>query len=144
MVVFMQDIENKEKIIMMYKSFNYIILFLVIYIILFPVVAKVLNYISPILTKCPYKEMFGKPCPLCGGTRYIANLKNVLSNPHMLLEPFGFIMMFVFFSLIFRIFCIFYLRKERKNIKKLMIVDFVILGMVIISFGIYELVFFLS
>ena len=119
-------------------------MFLVIYIILFPVVAKVLNYISPILTKCPYKEMFGKPCPLCGGTRYIANLKNVLSNPHMLLEPFGFIMMFVFFSLIFRIFCIFYLRKERKNIKKLMIVDFVILGMVIISFGIYELVFFLS
>lgn len=128
----------------LYLNFNYTILFFAIYIITYPIVSKIIGIFFPFLSKCIYKEMTGKPCPLCGGTRYITNLKNVFSNPSILLQPFGFIMLFVFFSLAFRTWCILYIKKDGKNVKKIMIIDFIILLTVIILFFTYEMLFVLN
>lgn len=124
-----------------YMYFNITFFLLAIYVIFFPLIAKVLNWISPVLTKCPYKEMTGNPCPLCGGTRYIARLSEVFQNPSMLLHPFGFIILFVIFNLIFRIFNIFYIKRGGKQIKKIMIADAIILGIAFLLFLIYEVTF---
>lgn len=53
-------------------------------------------------------------------------------------------MLFVFFSLIFRIWCIHYIKKDGKNVNKVMFVDFVILLIVIILFFTYEIVYVLN
>lgn len=115
-----------------------------IYVIFFPIVAKVLNLISPELTKCVYKSMTGNPCPLCGGTRYIANLKEVFNNPSYLLHPFGFMIIFIIFEILFRIFCIFAIRKKKKYLNKLVVIDVVIHLIVFISFITYEVLFILN
>ena len=121
--------------------FNITFFLLAIYVIFFPLIAKVLNWISPVLTKCPYKEMTGNPCPLCGGTRYIAKLPEVFQNPSMLLHPFGLIILFIIFNLIFRIFNIIYIKKGGKQVKKIMILDVIILGIAFLLFVIYEVTF---
>lgn len=135
---------NFNKIKKIYLNFNYTILFLAIYIVCFPIVGKLLGLISPYFTKCIYKEITGNPCPLCGGTRYIANLKNAIKDPSILLHPFGFIMIFVFINLIFRIWCIRYIKKDGKNIKKIMIYDALVLVLVAIIFFTYEILFVIN
>lgn len=136
-----QNLENLKKY---YLNFNYSVLFFAIYIFSYPIVGKMIGKLFPFLSKCIYKEITGKPCPLCGGTRYIANLKNVFHNPSILFQPFGYIMMFVIFNLIFRTLCIMYIKKGGNNIKKIMIIDFTILSIVILLFFVYEIIFILN
>lgn len=136
-----ENIENYKKI---YLNFNYTILFFAIYIISYPIVAKIIGIFFPFLSKCIYKELTKKPCPLCGGTRYIKNLKYVFRDPSTLLQPFGIIMLFVFFNLIFRIVCIYYIKKDGKNVKNIIIVDFILLLIVAIVFFIYEILFVIN
>ena len=119
----------------------YTFLALAIYVIFFPIIAKFLNFISPNLTECVYKKITGKPCPLCGGTRYIANLNQILKTPSYLINPFGIIIMFVIFEIFFRIFCIYSIKKDKKYIKKLAVIDSIIHIVAIIVFFIYEICF---
>ena len=65
-------------------------------------------------------------------------------NPSILFQPFGYIMMFVIFNLIFRTLCIMYIKKGGNNIKKIMIIDFTILSIVILLFFVYEIIFILN
>lgn len=134
--------DNKLKKNYIYICYTF--LALAIYVIFFPIIAKFLSYISPNLTECVYKKITGKPCPLCGGTRYIANIKQVLKTPSYLLHPFGLIIIFIIFEVFFRIFCIYSVKKEKINLKKLLIVDSIIHIIAIISFFVYEICFLIS
>ena len=46
--------------------------------------------ISPILTTCVYQNVTGRPCPLCGGTRFISGIKDNLFNLSYYNCPFGY------------------------------------------------------
>ena len=135
----MEKVNEKYKKI--YLNFNYTVLFFAIYIVFYPFFSKLLGLISHDFTKCIYKEVTKNPCPLCGGTRYIKNLKNVFNDPSILLQPFGLIMIFVFGTLIFRICCIIYIKRNGKNVKRIMIFDIIVLSIVIICFFAYEIFF---
>ena len=58
--------------------------------------------------------MTEKPCPLCGGTRYFANITQVFNDWTYILNPFGVLALFLIFELFFRIFVIIYVRKNIK------------------------------
>lgn len=118
-------------------------LLLAIYVIFFPIVAKLLNFISPLLTTCVYKGITGKNCPLCGGTRYISNIFNALKDPLYLIHPFGFIVMFIVFEMIFRIFCICRIKKQ-KPLKAIIVFDIIIHFIALIFFVMYEILFILN
>ncbi|MDD3303857.1 MAG: DUF2752 domain-containing protein [Clostridia bacterium] len=128
-----------------YIYVNITMLLLSLYVIFFPFFAKLLSLISPTLTTCTYKKMMGKDCPLCGGTRYIANLSKVVEDPTYLIHPFGFMILFVLFELIFRIVLMIKIKKNTvKNIKSVVLFDIIIHIIAFISFVIYEIVFLLN
>ena len=83
--------------------------------------------------------MTGKPCPLCGGTRYIAGLPQTITDPSYLIHPFGVMIITVFLELIFRIIV---LIKKYNNIK-LVKIDFIIHIIILIIFLIYVISFFI-
>ena len=114
-----------------------------IYVIFYPFISKLLESISPVITKCPYLAMTGSPCPLCGGTRYIAGLPNILHDITYLFHPFGVMILFVVFEICFRIFVIYQIKKERP-LQKLLIIDIIIHSIAIVSFFTYEILFFLQ
>ena len=95
--------------------------------------------IFPQFNECTYLRITGKPCPLCGGTRYIRNLPKVFTDITYLFHPFGIIMIFIFLESIFRIYNIITRRKERKE--KYIKIDILIHLIALISFSIYEIVF---
>ena len=115
-------------------------LMLSLYIVFFPFFAKILNGISPNFTKCVYRFITGKPCPLCGGTRFIAGIKENLTNISYFNYFFGYMIIFIFFEIIFRIFCIIY-TSISKDIKKLVVFDIVIHLLCFILFITYEVLF---
>ena len=115
-------------------------LMLSLYIVFFPFFAKILNGISPNLTKCVYRSITGKPCPLCGGTRFIAGIKENLTNISYFNSFFGYMIVFIFFEIIFRIFCIIY-TSISKDIKKLVVLDILIHLLCFILFITYEVLF---
>lgn len=104
-----------------------------------------MSHISPILTTCVYKKVTGKDCPLCGGTRYIANIKQVFEDPSYILCPFGYMILFVIFEFLFRIFLIIKIKRNNiKNLKRIIIFDIVIHVIVFILFFIYEMSFLVN
>ena len=115
---------SKKRNIKNYMYLNITMLLLSIYVIFFPIFAKLMSHISPILTTCVYKKVTGKDCPLCGGTRYIANIKQVFEDPSYILCPFGYMILFV--------------------IKRIIIFDIVIHVIVFILFFIYEISFLVN
>ena len=115
-------------------------LMLSLYIVFFSFFAKILNSISPNLTKCVYRSITGKPCPLCGGTRFIAGIKENLTNISYFNSFLGYMIIFIFFEIIFRIFCIIY-TSISKDIKKLIVFDIVIHLLCFILFITYEVLF---
>lgn len=137
----MEDSNSKVK---NYIYTNITLLSFAIYIVFFPIISKLLNLISPNLTKCPYLQMTGKPCPLCGGTRYIAGLYHVFTDITYLFSPFGAIILFVFFEIVFRIILIFNLKKTQKINKKVLAFDIVIHIIALISFLLYEIIYLLN
>lgn len=118
-------------------------LMLSLYIVFFPFFAKILNSISPNITKCVYRSVTGKPCPLCGGTRFIAGIKENLTNISYFNSFFGYMIIFIFFEIIFRIFCIIYTHIS-KDMKKLIVFDFVIHLLCFILFITYEVLFIIT
>lgn len=125
-----------------YMNISIVFFVLAVYVILFPVISKFLTAIFPTLGVCPYLVMTGKPCPLCGGTRYIANLGQALQNPKYLCHPFGIMVLFVAFELLFRIFCFIQI-KRKKPLDKIVLFDLVIHILAFTSFILYEIFFLL-
>lgn len=136
---------SKKRNIKNYMYLNITMLLLSIYVIFFPIFAKLMSHISPILITCVYKKVTGKDCPLCGGTRYIANIKQVFEDPSYILCPFGYMILFVIFEFLFRIFLIIKIKRNNiKNLKRIIIFDIVIHVIVFILFFIYEISFLVN
>lgn len=131
---------NKEKI---RKNYMYISItgwILSIYVILFPIISEILGKISGELNKCVFLKTTGKPCPLCGGTRYIKNIGHVFQDITYLANPFGVIILCVIFEIFFRIYCL-YCIKKGKNLKKLITFDIIVHSIMAISFFLYEIIY---
>lgn len=92
----MKILENIRK---NYNIFNITILGLCIYVIFFPLISEMLEYLFPGITKCPYLTITGKPCPLCGGTRFFKSLSNSLTLNNLF---FVVILNILIFEIIFR------------------------------------------
>lgn len=132
-----------RKISTFYKK-NYIYLNIIglifsIYIILFPIIAEIITPIFPNLFECVYLKTTGKPCPLCGGTRYIKNFPKVFNDITYLFNPFGIIMIFILFEVLFRLYNLITLKKIKSN--KYIIIDLVIHIIAAICFFMYEIIF---
>lgn len=126
------DYKNKN-----YMYLNIVFLILSIYVILFPIIIIPLKAIVPSFGICPYFRITGHFCPLCGGTRYIANLPYILENPTYLIHPFGIFVICILFEIIFRIILLF-----RKNYtKKIIFFDIIYHLILTIFFIIYEITF---
>ena len=112
---------------------------LTIYIILFPIISIPINRIFPQFGICPYLRVTGRPCPLCGGTRYIANLPRVFEDITYLFNPFGIMMIVVIVEAMFRIYNIVTRKKEKslKYIERDLSIHLLLLNI----FNIYEIVY---
>lgn len=122
-----------------YIYINLTLLFFIIYIILFPIIANPIKMIFPQFNECTYLKATGELCPLCGGTRYIQNLPKVFTDITYLFHPFGIIMIFIFIEGIFRIYNIITRKKERKE--KYIKADIIIHLLVLTCFSLYEIIF---
>ena len=124
------------------KNKNYIYvsivcLMLAIYVIFFPLISNTIQKIFPSFGVCPYLTITGKPCPLCGGTRYIANLGNVFNDITYLFNPFGGIILGVIFEVIFRLWILLF----NKNNKEVITFDIIYHIIVITIFIFYEILY---
>ncbi len=122
-----------------YIYVNETALFLCIYVILFPIIAIPIKAILPQFNECTYLRITGKPCPLCGGTRYIQNLYKVRENITYLFHPFGVILVFLFLESIYRIYQI--LTRKKEKTEKQIKVDFFVHILVFLCFSLYEIVY---
>lgn len=121
-----------------YKILNLVFLILSIYVILFPIISIPIKTFFPKFGQCTYLRITGNPCPLCGGTRYIQNLPQVLKDITYLFNPFGVIILFVIFEIIFRIINLI-IKREKSS--KFILIDILIHIIAIISFVTYEIIF---
>ena len=142
----MKILNNKIEAVVNFVKKNYIfvnITFLIftIYVILFPITSIPINIIFPQLSVCPYLRLTGRPCPLCGGTRYIANFTKVFTDITYLFRPFGVIMLVLICEAVFRIYNIITTKKEKgmKFIKRDISIHLLLLNI----FNIYEIVYIL-
>ena len=115
---------------------------LMVYIILFPLVSKLIQKVIPTFGKCPYLAFTGKPCPLCGGTRYIEGLPNVFHDITYLFNPFGIIILVIMVQFFFRMYLIITRKKERST--KWMTIDVIIQILLILLLIMYEVIFFIK
>lgn len=123
-----------------YIYFNIVFLILSIYVILFPIIITLLKAIIPSFGICPYLRITGNPCPLCGGTRYIANIFQIFKNPSYLISPFGVIIICILFEIIFRIWVLI----KKLYTKKIIIFDIIYHSIIFIIFITYEITFFIK
>ena len=98
----MNKIINFKKKNYIYVNITFILIS--IYIILFPIIQIPIKAIFPRFNECTYLRTTGKPCPLCGGPRYIQNLPKVFDDITYLFSPFGIIMICIFLEIIYRIY----------------------------------------
>lgn len=122
-----------------YIYVNITFFLLTIYIILFPIIAIPIKSIFPQFNECTYLKMTGKPCPLCGGTRYIQHLPKAFSDITYLFHPFGVIMLVIVGESIFRMYHIITRKKEKTKIY--VELDVIIHLFVFICFVSYEIIF---
>lgn len=125
-----------------YIYVNISFLSLVIYIILFPIIEAPIKKVFPMFNECTYLRMTGKPCPLCGGTRYIKNLPRVFEDITYLFHPFGIIMIFIFFEFIYRIYNLITIKKEKTQ--RYIKIDILIHLIELICFSFYEIIFLIN
>lgn len=126
-----KDIKND------YRICNIVLLYISIFILLLPVVLGILEKISPVLTRCPYLELTGKPCPLCGGTRFIKNIKNSFNDLSYFFNFFGIIIVIVLFQIVFRTINIF----KKTYSDKLIKIDIFVHILIFVAYTIYEICF---
>lgn len=136
--------EPNKKLNKNYIYMNIVLLVLSIYVIFFPFIARILEKISPNLVRCPYQTVMGKPCPLCGGTRYFAGLKQIGQNPSYLLHPFGIMAIVLVLEVIFRSSILIWYARKKKLPKRLYVIDSILHIGIILAFIGYEIWFFVS
>lgn len=123
-----------------YKIINIVILCICILILLLPIVLQMLEYISPVFVKCPYLQLTGKPCPLCGGTRFIKNIGNAIDDLTYFLSFFGIIIIIVILEIIFRTINI--MKKEYKeSVIRIDIILHIIIFIIYISYEIWFIIY---
>lgn len=122
-----------------YKAVNIVFLVLSCYVILFPIIIIPMKSVIPQFGECAFLKMTGKPCPLCGGTRYIAGIPYNLTNIKYFIHPFGIMILFIIFEFFFRIYNLI----KKKNSLKLIKIDIIIHIIAIILFFTYEILFFI-
>ena len=122
-----------------YIYVNITFLCLTIYVILFPIISIPMGQILPHFNECPYLRITGKPCPLCGGTRYIQGLPKIFTDITYLYHPFGVIIIVIFCEFLFRVYNIITRKKEKgmKWVEKDLIVHLILL----ICLNLYEIIF---
>lgn len=126
-----------------YIYINAIMLFLALYIILFPIISIHIKKVVPQFNECTYLRLTGNPCPLCGGTRYIQNLPQNILNPSYYLNPFGFIMICVFLEIILRLYN--FKQIKKKEISEIrVLIDIFIHMLLLIFLIIYEIIFLMQ
>ena len=119
-----------------YKIINIVILCICILILLLPIVLQILEQISPVFVKCPYLQLTGKPCPLCGGTRFIKNIGNAIDDLSYFLNFFGIIIIIVILEIIFRNINIIK-KKYKESVIKIDIILHIIIFIIYISYDIW-------
>ena len=101
---------------------------------------KILEKILPGLTRCPFLTITGKPCPLCGGTRFIEGMPNVFKDITYIFNFFGIVMIVILLEFIFRIINL--CKKEHSN--KLMNIDIIIHIILVCAFFLYEIIYIIK
>ena len=119
-----------------YKIINIVILCICILILLLPIVLQILEQISPVFVKCPYLQLTGKPCPLCGGTRFIKNIGNAINDLSYFLNFFGIIIIIVILEIIFRTINIIK-KKYKESVIKIDIILHIIIFITYVSYEIW-------
>lgn len=122
-----------------YRIINIIIFIFCIYVFSFPLVSKLLGMISPKLTLCSFLAITGKPCPLCGGTRFIKGLPNAIINKNIyyMFNFFGIFIIIMFLELTFRTINLF-----RKNFsEKFKNIDIIVHFILILALATYEIIY---
>ena len=133
-----------KKIEKNYIYINITFLILSIYVIFFPIISETIQKIIPQFGRCPYLMLTGKNCPLCGGTRYIKNLPEVLNDITYLFNPFGIIIIAVMFEIIFRSINIIKCKNtKQKSLEKTIKFDIILHSFEIIGLIVYEILFFI-
>jgi len=110
-----------------------------IYIFCLPIISKLLEIVFPGLTYCPFLAMTGKPCPLCGGTRFIEGIPKHLNDISYFINVFGLFLIIIIGEFIYRIINV--LKKEytEKYIKKDIVIHIILISL----FFLYELIYVL-
>lgn len=125
-----------------YKYINITIISLCGYAIIYVFgISRILEKYFPSLVKCVYLQYTGKPCPLCGGTRYVRNIAEAFDDISYLFNFFGFIMIVFIFEILFRI--ILLVNKKEKS-KKIIFIDILVHSLILIVYFIYIVVFFMN
>lgn len=120
-----------------YKIINITILCICIYLLCFPLISILLESVNPSLTKCAYLSLTNKPCPLCGGTRFLKNITNVFYDITYIFNFFGLLIFIVILEIIFRATNII---KNRNSIM-LIRLDIILHGFILVFYFIYEILF---
>lgn len=131
-----------EEVSKHYMAINVVMLGLAIYIVLFPIISIPIKKLIPSFGVCPYLQMTGNPCPLCGGTRYFANIFEAFHDIKYLWNPFGIAAIIVLLQIIFRVKNIIGIRKGKKYERTIKI-DIGITSGIIIAFFLYEILYFI-
>lgn len=142
----MEDITKSNKTITNkiaenYMAINILGIGMVIYIIIFPFISEIAKKVIPSFGICPYLQMTGNPCPLCGGTRYFANIYKAFYDIEYLWHPFGIIAIVLLLEFIFRTKNIIDI-KRKKNMKKIIQIDMLTTIIITIAFFTYEILYF--
>ena len=133
----MKKIVNFVKKNYIYVNITFICL--IIYVILFPMISIPMGKIFPHFNECSYLRITGKPCPLCGGTRYIQGLPKVFTDITYILNPFGAIMVVIFCEFLFRLYNLTTLKKEKSE--KWIENDITVHLLLLICLNLYEIIF---
>ncbi len=125
-----------------YIYVNITFILISIYIILFPIIQIPIKTIFPRFNECTYLRTTGKPCPLCGGTRYIQNLPKVFDDITYLFSPFGIIMICIFLEIIYRIYNL--TKRKKEKTEKYIKIDITIHLIELIALALYEIIFLIN
>lgn len=141
----MEDINKKEqsiteKIAKNYMAINISVLFLTIYVISFPFISIPIKKLVPSFELCPYLQMTGNPCPLCGGTRYFANILEAFHDIKYLWNPFGVMAIVIVLEFIFRVKNIIDL-KRKKDCRRTIKIDIITTSIIVTAFFLYEIIY---
>lgn len=100
-----------------YKIINSVLLFATIYLFFLPEILLFTSFLPPEITECRYLVTTGNPCPFCGVTRDINNIKK---NEAVVNNISVYIYIFCLFEFSLRLVLIF---KQKLISRKVFVID---------------------